>query len=97
MAGLKKTIVGKRMSSYTDKEGKPAKGVELYFTGAAEGVEGVRVGEVFIKAPGEFYDIAANVSVGSKAYIFKGDRGRFEGIEVVETPKAPEPQEAAKK
>lgn len=95
MAGLKKTIVGKRLSNYTDKAGQPASGVELYFTGAAEEVEGVRTGEVFIKAPGEFYNIAKNVSVGSKVYIFKGDRGRFEGIEVVETPS--ESQEAAKK
>lgn len=96
MGGLKKTIVGKRVSNYTDKAGQPASGVELYFTGPAEGVEGMRTGDVFVKAPGEFYNIAKNLVVGSKVYIFKGDRGRFEGIEVVETPKAPE-QESAKK
>ncbi len=95
---MKQTIVGKRVANYKDKSGQPVSGIGLYFIGASEGVEGMKTGDVFIKAPGEFYNIAKDLPVGSSVYIFNNSYGRFEGLEVVSTPKQEaQPQEPAKK
>lgn len=93
---MRQTVVGKRLAHYQGKDGQMVDGVGLYFMGAADGVEGKKTGDAFIKAPGQFYDIAKDLPLGSEVYIFNNSYGRFEGLEVVSTPKAPE-QEAAKK
>lgn len=93
---MKQTVLGKRLAHYKGKDGQMVDGVNLYFMGSAAEVEGMKTGDVFIKAPGQFYDVAKDLPVGSEIYIFNNSYGRFEGLEVVSVPKTPEPQEAKK-
>lgn len=93
---MKKTIVGKRLADYKDKNGVQQIGVELFYTGSAQEVEGVKTFNIFVKGPGEYYDIAKSLPLGSVVYIFTSTRFNrevFEGIEVIATS---EPQEVKK-
>jgi len=91
---MKQVVVGKRLAHYKAKDGQMVDGVGLYFIGAYDGVEGMKTGDVFIKAPSQFYDTAKDLPIGSEVYIFNNSFGRFEGLEVVSIP---HPQEPAKK
>lgn len=97
---MKRKIIGKRVFSFNKKDGSVAHGVDLFYTGSADGVEGLSAFKCTCNAPGSIYDIALSLPVGSVAYIFtrENNYGRVicEGIEVLETPKAPE-QETVKK
>lgn len=96
---MKRTIVGKRIFQFSAKDGSIKHGVDLYYTGSADGVEGLKTYMCTCNAPGGVYDTALSLPVGSVAYIFAttNSYGRTicDGIEVLE--KAPESQETAKK
>ncbi len=98
---MKRKIIGKRVFTFNKKDGTVAHGVDLFFTGSADGVEGLKSFSVTCNAPSSIYDTALSLPIGSVAYIFSHNnnynREICDGIEVLETPKAPEPQEAAKK
>lgn len=92
-----KQIVGKRLADYKGRDGEQKKGVELYFMGVANGVEGFRTGDVYIAAGSGLYDVVKDIPVGAYVNIFNDSRGRLEDIEVLKLPEdKPEPQEAKK-
>lgn len=98
---MKRKIIGKRVFSFNKKDGTVAHGVDLFYTGNADGVEGLKAFSCTCNAPGGIYDAALSLPIGSVAYIYSHsnnyNREICDGIEVIETPKAPEPQESGKK
>ena len=95
---MKQTIVGKRVANYKDKSGQPVSGIGLYFMGASEGVEGMKTGDVFIKAPGNFTTLQKICRLALRFTYLTIHMGVLKGWKLSPPPKqgSLQPQEPAK-
>lgn len=71
------TVLGKRLVSFTAKDGKEVKGVSLYLGYETEGVEGMAADKVFIPAA----KLPKNdIVVGSEVDVLFNRYGKVEAI-----------------